>query len=367
MTVAFLDLAAAYDELREELDDVARRVLQSGWYILGPEVDAFEAEFASYCGARHCAGVANGLDALQLILAAAGIGAGDEVIVPANTFIATWLAVSRSGATPVPVEPDRATHNLDPAAVEAATGAATRAIIAVHLYGQTADMTALSAIAKRHGLLLIEDAAQAHGATWQGRRAGSLADAAAFSFYPGKNLGAFGDGGAVTTDDAGLADRVRMLRNYGSRIKYEHEVQGGNSRLDALQAALLRVKLRRLDEWNERRRAIARRYSTELSSSPVGVPRAIDGADPSWHLYVITSDRRDALAAELRDAGVGTLIHYPIPPHLSNAYAAAGWRKGQFPVTEGLASSVLSLPIGPHLSPAQADFVIEQVRRVADA
>ncbi|HKR64756.1 MAG TPA: DegT/DnrJ/EryC1/StrS family aminotransferase, partial [Thermoanaerobaculia bacterium] len=287
--VPFLDLAAAYDELRDELDAAALRVLHSGWYILGPEVEAFEHEFASYCGARHCVGVGNGLDALQLMLTAAGIGAGDEVIVPANTYIATWLAVSRAGATPVPVEPDAATHNLDPAGVEAAITARTKAILAVHLYGQPADMTSLSAIAKRHALLLFEDAAQAHGATWHGARAGSLADAAAFSFYPGKNLGALGDAGAVTTNDAALADRVRLLRNYGSRVKYEHEVQGGNSRLDAVQAALLRVKLKRLDEWNDRRRVIARRYSSELANCP----HVLEGADPSWHLYVITSDRRD--------------------------------------------------------------------------
>ena len=356
--VPFLDLAAAYSELAAELDAAALRVLGSGRYILGPEVDAFEREFAAYCGARHCVGVGSGLDALALILRGLGIGAGDEVIVPGNTYIATWLAVSHVGATPVPVEPLPATHQIDPALVGDRIGPRTRAIIAVHLYGIPADMEALRSAALSAGVALIEDAAQAHGARQHGRRCGSLADAAAFSFYPGKNLGAHGDGGAVTTDDDELADRIRVLRNYGSRVKYEHEVKGWNSRLDELQAALLRVRLRRLDEWNARRVATAEHYTRELARAApeLDLPVVTAASDPVWHQYVVGCPDRTRVVDALAARGVETLIHYPVPPHRSGAYAGEAWPP--LPLTERLAERVLSLPVGPHMDPDAVDEVV---------
>jgi dTDP-4-amino-4,6-dideoxygalactose transaminase len=367
MNVAFLDVRAACEELREELDDAWRRVADSGWYVLGREVEAFEAEFAEYCGARHCVSVGNGLDALTLVLRGLGVGPGDEVIVPAHTFIATWLAVSAAGALPVAVDVDERTGNLDPARVEEAVTPRTAALVPVHLYGQPADMDALGAVARRHGLKVIEDAAQAHGARYQGRRAGALGDAAGFSFYPVKNLGALGDGGAVTTDDADLADRVRRLRNYGSTVKYHHDERGANSRLDELQAALLRVKLRHLDAWNARRAALAARYAAALAGvAGLSLPAVLDGAEPVWHLYVVRHGRRDALQQHLARAGVASLVHYPIPPHRSQAYRDGRWRGHDLAVAERLAQECLSLPIGPHLSPADADRVADAVACFAE-
>lgn len=362
MTVPFLDLKAPYRELQSELDAAYSRVMESGWYILGEEVEAFEREFAAYCGVKNCVGVGNGLEALHLILRAYGIGAGDEVIVPANTYIATWLAVSYAGAMPVPVEPDERTYNLDPKLIEAAITPRTRAILPVHLYGQPADMDPIRSIAARHGLKVIEDAAQAHGATYKGRRAGSLSDAAGWSFYPGKNLGALGDAGAITTDDAELADRVRVLRNYGSRVKYYNEVKGYNSRLDPLQAAFLGVKLHHLEPWNQRRRSIAAVYEQALTHlNGFDLPFVPEGIDPSWHLFVIRHPRRDALQSHLTQAGIGTLIHYPVPPHLSDAYAEMGRKAGDFPITERLAQTVLSIPMGPHLQAEQMESVIDAI------
>ncbi|MEO6063505.1 MAG: DegT/DnrJ/EryC1/StrS family aminotransferase [Thermoflexales bacterium] len=362
MNVPFFELKPAYAELQTELDEAYRRVMDSGWYTLGAEVDAFEREFAAYCGAAACVGVANGLDALSLILEACGVGAGDEVIVPANTFIATWLSITHVGARPVPVEPDPATFNLDVLRVAEAITPRTRAIVAVHLYGQPADMRALRALADSRGLILIEDAAQAHGARCGDRKAGNLGHAAAWSFYPTKNLGAFGDAGAVTTSDPALADHVRMLRNYGSRVKYQNEIPGRNSRLDPLQAAFLRVKLAHLDAWNERRKAQAGRYLAGLAQcAEITLPVVPDWAAPVWHLFVIRSRGRDEFQKRLSAAGIGTLIHYPVPPHLSGAYARSGWRQGSFPITESLASEVVSLPIGPHLSVAQQDYVIANI------
>jgi dTDP-4-amino-4,6-dideoxygalactose transaminase len=362
MNVPYLALTPAYAELRDELDVAYRRVMESGRYILGAEVDSFERAFASYCDANHCVGVANGLDALHLILRAYGIGQGDEVIVPANTYIATWLAVSHAGAKPIPVEPDLRTYNLDPRRLRDAITARTRAIITVHLYGQPADMDPILAIAREHGLKVVEDAAQAHGARYRGRRTGTLADAAGFSFYPGKNLGALGDAGAIVTNDDALADRVRMLRNYGSRVKYDNELKGFNSRLDPLQAAFLQVKLAHLDEWNRRRRILADRYLEELADVPdLILPVVPDWADPAWHLFVIRHPRRDQLQKHLTRAGIGTLIHYPVPPHLSGAYAEDGWRAGDLPITEESAKTVLSLPLGPHLT---ADGVADAIRAV---
>ena len=357
--IAFLDLHAAYLELKDDLDAAYHRVMDSGWFILGKEVEAFEREFAAYCEAAHCVGVGNGLEALHLILRAYGIGPGDEVIVPANTYIATWLAVSYAGATPIPVEPDARTYNLDPALIEAAITPATRAILPVHLYGQPADMDPIKALASRYGLKVIEDAAQAHGARYHGRRVGGLGDAAGFSFYPGKNLGALGDGGAVVTNDADLAERVRVLRNYGSRVKYHNEVKGFNSRLDELQAALLRVKLPVLDEWNERRRAAAARYLDGLAGSELGLPYVPKWAEPVWHLFVVRHPQRDALQQRLQQAGIGTMIHYPIPPHLQPAYAELGYGAGAFPISEAIHREVLSLPMGPQLTAVQWGRVME--------
>lgn len=362
MNVHFLDLQAAYLELQPAIDAAIKRVLDSGWYILGEEVDAFEREYATYCDAKHCVGVANGLDALHLALLALGIGAGDEVIVPSNTYIATWLSVSQCGATPIPVEPDAATYNIDPARIEAAITPRTKVILPVHLYGQPSDMDPILAIALKHDLKVLEDGAQAHGARYKGKRIGAHGNVVAWSFYPGKNLGAYGDGGAITTDDPKIAERIRVLRNYGSRVKYVNDVRGFNSRLDPIQAAALRVKLEVLDAWNARRAAIASRYQTELANAGLTLPFVPEWAKPAWHLFVVQHPQRDVLQKQLGEAGIGSLIHYPIPPHLQQAYAAAGYVKGQFPITEQIANRCLSLPIGPHLDEAGASAVIADTR-----
>ena len=362
MQVPFLDLRAAYLELKSEIDEAVAHVLDSGWYILGPEVEAFEAEFATYCEAKHAVGVADGLDALHLALLAMGVGPGDEVIVPSNTYIATWLAVSQCGATPVPVEPVEATYNIDPALIEAAITPCTKVILPVHLYGQPADMDPILAIARKHGLRVLEDGAQAHGARYKGKRIGAHGDVVAWSFYPGKNLGALGDGGAITTNDAELADRIRVLRNYGSRVKYVNEVQGYNSRLDPIQAAVLRVKLKHLDDWNARRSALARRYLDGLAGSGLILPHVPEWAEPAWHLFVVRHPRRDALQQRLTEAGIGSLIHYPIPPHKQQAYGKAAFAVDAFPLATYVADEVLSLPIGPHLADEQAGVVIAAAR-----
>lgn len=363
--IPFLDLGAAYRELKSEIDTAIHRVLDSGWYILGPEVEAFEADWAAGCGADHAVGVANGLDALILPLRALDIGPGDEVIVPSNTYIATWLAVTAVGARPVPVEPDPATHNIDPARIAAAITPATRAILPVHLYGQPADLDPILALARQHGLAVVEDAAQAHGARYRGRRIGAHGDVVCWSFYPGKNLGALGDGGAVTTNRADLADRIRVLRNYGSRVKYVNEVQGVNSRLDPIQAAVLRAKLPHLDAWTDRRRAIAAAYAEGLRDSGLILPHVPDWAEPAWHLYVVRSPDRDGLQKRLAEAGVGTLIHYPIPPHMQEAYADLGLAADALPLARDLSGEVLSLPMGPQLPLADVARVIDAVRAAA--
>jgi dTDP-4-amino-4,6-dideoxygalactose transaminase len=361
--VPFLDLRAPHQELRDELQEAFLRVIDSGWYILGREVPRFEQEFAAYCGTTHCVGVGNGLEALHLILRGYDIGEGDEVIVPSNTYIATWLAASYAGATPVPVEPVESTYNLDPERIEAAITPRTKAVIAVHLYGQPADMDPINAVAQRHGLKVIEDAAQAHGARYKGRMVGTLGDAAGFSFYPGKNLGALGDAGAVTTRDPELAERVTVLRNYGSRVKYHNEVKGYNSRLDELQAALLGEKLKKLDEWNARRSEWATMYQEAFRDLPGVTPPAVPAwAEPVWHLYVIRHADRDGLARRLAEAGVGTMIHYPIPPHRQPAYAELGHAAGAFPASERIHAEVLSLPMGPHMTRDQVERVIAAVR-----
>ena len=360
--IPFMDLSAAYHELKPEIDAAMSRVLDSGRYILGPEVEAFESEWASYCEAKHAVGLANGLDALTLALRALNIGPGDEVIVPSNTYIATWLAVTGVGATPVPVEPDVATHNIDPARIEAAITSRTRVLLPVHLYGQPADMDTILDIARRHGLRVIEDAAQAHGARYKGKRIGAYGDIVCWSFYPGKNLGALGDAGAITTDDTALAERVTLLRNYGSRQKYVNEEAGVNSRLDPIQAAVLRVKLKVLDEWTERRRAVATAYTVGMAECGLILPHVPEWAEPAWHLYVVRTSDRDRLQGRMTEVGIGTQIHYPIPPHMQKAYADMRIMPDAFPLTRDLASEVLSLPMGPQLGLDQVHDTITALR-----
>jgi dTDP-3-amino-3,4,6-trideoxy-alpha-D-glucose transaminase len=359
----YLDLSLGTAELRDEIDGAIARVLDSGRYIQGPEVEAFESEFARYCGTRHCVGVANGLDALTLMLRALDIGEGDEVIVPSNTYIATWLAVSAVGARVVPVEPDSLSYNLDPERVDAAITRRTRAILVVHLYGQAAQTDDLGEIAAKRGLPLLVDAAQAHGVRLPGHEHGyTHHHTSAFSFYPSKNLGALGDGGAVVTDDGALAAKVRVLGNYGSREKYDNEIRGVNSRLDPLQAAILRVKLRHLDRLNRRRREIAARYLAELDGIPgLVLPRIAGRCDSVWHIFAVRHLERDWLARQLKQEGIGTLIHYPVPPHLSGAYRNAGFRRGEFPLAEEIASTELSLPLHPHLTEDQVEEVIGSI------
>ena len=362
--IPFLNFAGPYQELKSELDTAYKRVMESGWYILGKEVEAFEQEFATYCGVAHCIGVGNGLEALSLILYAYGIGENDEVIVPANTYIATWLAVSHNRATPVPVEPQEKTYNINPALIEKAITGRTKAIMVVHLYGQTADMDAINAIAQKYHLKVIEDCAQAHGAWYKNKKAGNLGDAAGFSFYPGKNLGAIGDGGAVLTNDDHLAGSLKKLRNYGSEQKYYNEVIGFNSRLDELQAAFLRVKLSRLDEWNTRRKIIAAYYIEHLTKTSLILPTVPEWADPVWHLFVVRSSSRNTLQKEIADAGISTMIHYPVPPHLQKAYAKMNMGEGSYPITELIHGEILSLPIGPHLSALEQEKIISILHKI---
>lgn len=363
MKVPFLELKPTYDDLRADIDAAYRRVMGSGWFIFGQELETFEAEYARSVGVAHCIGVANGLEALQLSLMAADIGPGDEVIVPSHSYIASWLAVSQVGATLVPCEPTNDGFSLDTAHVEARITANTRAIMPVHLYGEVGDMDALRELAARHQLLLIEDGAQSHGASCRGRASGALGDIAGISFYPSKNLGAFGDAGAVTTSNNALADRVRTLRNYGSKQRYHHEEKGINSRLSELQAAFLRAKLPYLERWNTHRQKLASLYFEGLSGqAELILPPRYPFSTPVWHLFVVRTSRRDQLRSYLADRGVATQIHYPIPPHLSGAYANQGWKRGDFPLAERYADEVLSLPIGPHHSDSQIHYVIEQTR-----
>lgn len=359
MTIPFLDLKKGYIELREEIHEAMKKSLARGWYIGGEDVESFESEYSKYVSAVHCIGVANGLDALRLALTAMEVGTGDEVIVPSHTFIATWLAVSHTGATVVPVEPDDSTYNINPSKIETAITTRTKVIIPVHLYGQPADLDPILEIGKKHGILILEDAAQAHGARYKGRRIGSHGDAVAWSFYPGKNLGALGDGGAITTNNAALAERIRLLRNYGSSKKYHHELLGFNSRLDPLQAAVLSIKLRHLDDWNNRRKAIAQNYLTALSESELQIPALTEGVESSWHLFVIRSRERNLLQERLRNKGIETLIHYPVAPHRQQAYSNHGWKRGSLPLAEKMADETLSLPIGPHQTVLQTEQVIE--------
>jgi dTDP-4-amino-4,6-dideoxygalactose transaminase len=357
--IPFLDVGSSYRELREEIDSAVSRVLASGRYIQGEEVESFESNFASFVGAKHCVGVANGLDAICLALRALGIGAGDEVIVPAHTFIATWLAVTNCGATPVPVEPELNGFNIDPALIEEAITSRTKAVIMVHLYGQPCDIDEIHNVASRHGLRVIEDAAQAHGATYKGKRIGGHSDVVAWSFYPGKNLGAFGDGGAVTTNDQDLAEKIQVLGNYGSIEKYEHSVLGVNSRLDPVQAAILDVKLKFLELWNQRRAEIAKIYIMALESPKIQLPLENSDSASAWHLFVIRTKARDQLQEHLGRSGVESLIHYPKPPNIQKCYS----HYQTLTRAELISNEVLSIPIGPHLNSEAVDYVCESINK----
>ena len=359
-TVSFLDLGKVNNRFRADMDAAAKRVLDSGWYLLGSECESFEREFAGWCGVKHCIGCANGLDALKLIIQAYGIGPGDEIIAPANTYIASLIAISANGATPVLVEPDPATCLVDDRLIEAAVTPRTKAIMVVHLYGRAMDMTRVWEIAERHGLKVIEDSAQSHGAKFAGRRCGNLGDASGFSFYPGKNLGCLGDGGAVTTSDDALAAKIRALRNYGSDVKYHFPYRGTNSRLDEIQAAFLRVKLPHLDGDNERRREIADRYLAEIRNPAVRLPVPQQDRDQTvWHVFTVFADRRDEFQRHLSGHGVQTVIHYPIPPHRQPAYTE--WHGLSLPVTERIHDTILSLPISPVMSEEEVSAVVEAV------
>jgi dTDP-4-amino-4,6-dideoxygalactose transaminase len=365
MNVKFLDVQAGYAELQTEIDDATKRVSKSGCYILGEEVAGFEQDWAAYCDAKYAVGVANGYDALTLALRAMDVGPGDEVIVPSHTYIATWLAVSNCGAIPVPVEPTAHCFTMDPELIEEAITSRTKVILPVHLYGLPVDIDSILKIARKYCLRVLEDGAQCHGSRYKGRRIGSHGDAVSWSFYPGKNLGAMGDGGAVTTNDSILADRIRMLGNYGSTSKYVHEIIGYNSRLDPIQAAVLRVKLRFLDDWNARRRVIAQTYLSGLSS--VVLPYIEHELEHVWHLFVIRHPKRDLLRRYLANVGIDTGIHYPIPPHLQGAYRHLGYTQGRFPLAESMANQVISLPIGPHTKQSEVSFIIDSINEVVQS
>lgn len=366
--VPFLDLRAVNEPVQDSLRQAFDRVMNSSWYILGEEVNSFEKEWAAYCSSKYAVGVSNGLDALHLGLRALGVGPGDDVLVPSNTYIATWLAVSQTGARPVPVEPLESTYNIDPANLKKGLTDHTKAIVPVHLYGQPGDLDPIMEFAAEHDLAVLDDAAQCHGAKYKGKRIGGLTHATAWSFYPGKNLGALGDAGAVTSNNPEIIDRVRVLRNYGSRKKYHNEVVGFNCRLDEVQAAFLRTKLRHLDSYNQRRSEIVQQYLRGFDGlTDIDLPPILTWAGPVWHLFVIATRRRDDLQRHLAHEGVQTVIHYPIPPHLQPAYAASAIPEGSMPIAERLAHRVLSLPMGPHLSDEQVPAVIEGVRSFFDA
>lgn len=363
-SVPLVDLSAQYEAIRPEIDAAIQSVIARSAFIMGPDVREFETSFAQYCGASHAIGVASGTAALELTLRACGVGVGDEVITTAHTFIATAEAISAVGAQPIFVEIDPYTYNLHPDAVAAALTPATRAILPVHIYGQPAEMDRLMRLAEKRALVVIEDAAQAHGATWQGRRVGTLGHAACFSFYPGKNLGAYGDAGAVTTDDARIAEQVGLLRNHGRHSKYLHDIKGYGERIDTIQAAILAAKLRHLEDWTAARQRLAARYTTLLADlkGEIVLPFVHPDAEPVWHLYVIRTQQRDALLEHLNRSGIGAGIHYPTPLHLQPAYAELGYTRGALPITEEVADTCLSLPIFPEMTEAQQDAVVAAIR-----
>lgn len=364
MKIPFNDFTPIQKELKQQMQEAFERVYERAWYIDGVEKKNFEEAFAAYCGTQYCIGVGNGLEAIRLILQGMCIGAGDEVIVPATTFIATALAVTYTGAKPVLVEVDRDTCTINPALIEEKITDKTKAIIAVHLYGQCCDMDAIIAIAKKYGLKVIEDAAQAHGSLYKGRKAGCLGDAAAFSFYPGKNLGALGDAGAVTTNNEALAEKIRALANYGSDRKYHHIYKGTNSRLDEMQAAFLSVKLAHLDKWNAHRKQIAARYLEKITNPAIKLPVVADYADPVWHIFAVFTERRDVLEKRLNDSGIGTNIHYPIPMHLQGAYADWNIKEGSFPIAEEIATTEISLPMFYGMTQEQLDYVCQTINEM---
>ena len=359
--IPFLSLKPVNEQYRAELDAAIQRVLDKGWYLLGQEITDFENAFAEFCGVKNCVGVGNGLDALSLIIKAYGFGPGDEIIVPSNTYIATILAISQNGCTPVLVEPDINTYNINPDLIEAAITPKTKAIMVVHLYGQAVEMEKVWAVAQKYNLKVIEDSAQAHGAMYQGRRTGSLGDASGFSFYPGKNLGCLGDGGAVTTNDDELAKRVRALRNYGSEIKYQHLFKGVNSRLDEIQAAMLSVKLKYLDQDNQKRRNVARFYRENIVNSQIVLPQVKNEESHVWHIFAVRCARRDELQKYLSDNGIGTQIHYPIPPHKQQAYSE--WNALSLPIAEQISHEELSLPMSPVLTQQEMEYVVERINQ----
>lgn len=360
--IPFLNMSDEYAELKQEYSAAFHHCMEKSHFILGEQVSLFEENFAKYCGAKYAIGVGNGLDALVLVIRAMDIGPGDEVIVPAHTFIATWLAVTQAGAVPVPVDVDENTCNINAELIRAKINAKTKAIMPVHLYGQPADMDPIVEIAREFGLKIIEDAAQAHGALYKGKCVGGIGDVACFSFYPAKNLGAFGDGGAITTNDSALAEKIRLLRNYGSEVKYHHDIKGVNTRLDELQAAFLNVKLKKLDQWNQQRRELANYYTGLLKgSSSVKLQGVPEGIEPVWHLYTIRVPERDKLMNRLKSEGIAFLIHYPIPPHLSLAYAEFAYKPHSFPVAEKIAQTTLSLPFWPYMKKAQIEKVVASV------
>lgn len=364
MKVPFFDLSRQHGSLARDLEAAVRPVLESGAFILGPDVAAFEKEFAAFCGCRHAVGVACGLDGIKLALRALDIGPGDEVITAANTFVATAFAISSVGATPVLVDVDPDTFNLDPSKVAGAITPRSRALMPVHLYGQPAEMDALLAVAREKRLHLIEDASQAHGARYRGSRAGALGSVGVFSFYPAKNMGAFGDGGITTTNDEAIAHKIATLRNYGSTVKYHHDLLGENSRLDTVHAAILRVKLRHLDSWNAARRLLAARYGELLGGvGDLVLPTPPSHVEHVYHQYVVRTQKRDALQKFLAEREIGTMVHYPVPIHLQKAYAKQDWAKGQFPITEQLADEILSLPMFPELTDPEQDCVADAITR----
>lgn len=360
MDIPFLNLRKINNRFRAEMDAAVKRVLDSGWYLLGAECEAFEKEFAEWCGVKHCIGCANGLDALKLIIQAYGFGLGDEIIAPANTYIASLIAISANGCTPVLVEPDINTYHIDPNKIEERITPRTRAIMVVHLYGRAMDMTKVWDIAKRYNLKIIEDSAQSHGAIFSGRRCGNLGDASGFSFYPGKNLGCLGDGGCMTTNDDGLAVKLRALRNYGSDVKYHFPYRGTNSRLDEIQAAFLRVKLPYLDEDNETRRKIAERYCAEIKNPAVILPKmTADRLGNVWHVFPVRCENRDAFQKYLTESGIQTVIHYPIPPHRQPAYTE--WHGLNLPITEKIHDEIISLPISQVMDEGEIEEVVSIV------
>jgi len=357
------DFSFVTKRINKELKEATNRVIDSNFYILGKEIENFEREFANYLGVKYCIGVGNGLEALHIILRAYGIGKDDEVIIPSNTYIATALAVSYAGATPIFVEPVERTYNINPDLIEEKITKKTKAIMPVHLYGQACDIDPINEVAKKYNLKIIEDAAQAHGATYEGKKCGALGDVAGFSFYPTKNLGALGDAGAVTTNDKGLAEKVRVLRNYGSEKHYYNKYMGFNSRLDEMQAAILRVKLRHLEEFNKERKTIAQIYLEGFQDTNLILPYVPKWAEPVWHQFVVRTKKRDELQEYLKSKGIGTLIHYPLPIHLQEAYKYLGYKKGDFPIAEKMAHEVLSLPIWIGLSEKCIEYIINKIKK----